>query len=1074
MNRHPSRLRHRLAGRSAALLLTGLTALPALASGWEQRLPASGSAAAQAVEVAAVPGARWLLVQRGDEVVLQREAAGQTLVAATTAFSSRLVALPDGGVLLSEDDPARVRRFDAQGQLVWQRAVAPLLILTDASGGSWLETLDDIQRLAPDGSVRAVLKPTTFAVVARTVVAEPAPLRYQRSLRAVDAASGDLLVGGSSQLDPSQGRARIARFDRSGQPRWEWTDGAFGIEFSAVATAPGGASCAAGRAPNGSRVVRLCFSASGQLRWSAEQELGPNSSTPVMAVAADGGVYALDLINRSSARLARLGSDGSSTWTQPLPAAISDACSAPGPGCSLHVDANGDATVLTAVNAASPRQRLIGYDSAGRLRYDRELPVSAVFSLARESNGHSVAVGAREAGVRRLFELDAQGGIVDDDIPVQTPLRPAARAVAAGANGDSYVVMAAAGTTSYRVNRVAADGRVVWNREYPGSFDLATAVASADRVCIAETQAVNGEPDNRVRCIAAADGSTLWLRTIEEPLNFRSRTPLPPSVFRLRADNSLALAYVYHGVQIYRADGLSQMRYPTDQLTPLADFNSADDSIVVERPAAQPATSNQGKLILRTDTGRVVYELDLATIGIQPLQMRLDDSDNLFVVGTETRTASDTYAWLVERDGSVRWKRRLDGIANATPFLHLADDVIVVERRTGNALVNAKVAIEVLRRENGSRRWRENFDADQADADPATRRVVVFAAGENRWDVRSFALDNGAEQSAATYVCAAERCNFAGTAAGDGIARFAASDWAGAREYPFGASIRVDQPGIGGAWGTYYGEGEGLVLDWLPHARLIFMPWFSYSRAGGIASGELRWYVAQATGIATGARSAALEIYEVTGGLFDLPSGRINRLAGTGTLEFSDCANGRLSYRFDSNFNAGAVGTLTLSRLSPATAPCELADGSVQPAPGARPPSKGFDARQSGSWFEPATGGQGLQLTVQPDGVFFAAWFTYDVADAADDSGKQHWLTLYGNLAQAVNGKIDLAVVQTVGGAFDRIPTRNRYIVGQASLQMHGCDRATLHYQFGSDELTGAFAGRSGDIELIKEGGCSP
>ena len=212
----------------------------------------------------------------------------------------------------------------------------------------------------------------------------------------------------------------------------------------------------------------------------------------------------------------------------------------------------------------------------------------------------------------------------------------------------------------------------------------------------------------------------------------------------------------------------------------------------------------------------------------------------------------------------------------------------------------------------------------------------------------------------------------------------------------------------------------------------------------------------------------------MTGGLFDLPSGRINRLAGTGTLEFSDCANGRLSYRFDSNFNAGAVGTLTLSRLSPATAPCELADGSVQPAPGARPPSKGFDARQSGSWFEPATGGQGLQLTVQPDGVFFAAWFTYDVADAADDSGKQHWLTLYGNLAQAVNGKIDLAVVQTVGGAFDRIPTRNRYIVGQASLQMHGCDRATLHYQFGSDELTGAFAGRSGDIELIKEGGCSP
>ncbi|MBL8300706.1 MAG: hypothetical protein JNN30_20390, partial [Rhodanobacteraceae bacterium] len=287
-------------------------------------------------------------------------------------------------------------------------------------------------------------------------------------------------------------------------------------------------------------------------------------------------------------------------------------------------------------------------------------------------------------------------------------------------------------------------------------------------------------------------------------------------------------------------------------------------------------------------------------------------------------------------------------------------------------------------------------------------------------------------------------------------------------------AIRVDQIGLNGAWGSHYGEGEGLILDWLPHARLIFMPWFTYSTTGGNEASQQRWYVAQAANVAAGARSAELEIYHVTGGAFDSAEPRQTTRVGSGTLRFSDCANGSLSYVFDPRYNDGAAGTITLSRLSPATQSCILADGSVQPAPAARPASKGFDARQSGSWYEPATGGQGMQLTVQPDGLFFAAWFAYDVAGAADDSGRQHWFTLQGDLAQAVNGRIDLAIVQSVGGAFDSRATRNRYIAGQATLQMQGCDRATLTYRFGDDERVGAFAGRSGELEMIKEGGCTP
>ena len=99
---------------------------------------------------------------------------------------------------------------------------------------------------------------------------------------------------------------------------------------------------------------------------------------------------------------------------------------------------------------------------------------------------------------------------------------------------------------------------------------------------------------------------------------------------------------------------------------------------------------------------------------------------------------------------------------------------------------------------------------------------------------------------------------------------------------------------------------------------------------------------------------------------------------------------------------------------------------------------------------------------------------SYDIASNADDNGRQHWFTLQGDLSQAVNGKIYLVIVQTVGGAFDSRATRNRYIAGQATLQMHGCDRATLTYRFNSDERVAAYVGRTGELEMITEGGCGP
>lgn len=1064
----------RHSGRLVTLVLSAFTAEAVVAASWDQTLPSSGSTAAQVVDVAAVNGARWLLVQRGDTTVLQRQAGEQTAVATTTAATSRLVAMPDGGVLLTESASNRVRRFDAQGQFVWQRNVSPLLVLTDAAGGSWIETVDDLQRLAADGSLRVRLTPTAFPVVARTVGEEPAPLRYQRPQRAVDAASGDLLIAGRSSTTPGQGAAQLARFDRQGRQRWAWTDTSGQLEFTAVATGFG-QSCAAARKADGSTVVRLCIGENGQPRWQTEQVLGPNSAIAVIALGQDGSVYSLDTVNRTGAQLTRVSASGAALWTQPLPAGIGDACAGPGAGCSLHVAANGRATVLTTtLSGAAQRLRLIGFGANGSPAYDRELPVTTVISLAREANGHILLIGAREAGVRRLVEVDAQGTVVVEDTQISTPLQIRARALAANAQGDTFVVSAADGTSSYRVRRITANGSVAWDLEYPGAFDLAQATATNDRVCVSEVQAVQGQPDNRVRCIAAADGRSIWSRTIEEPVNFRSRNPLPPSMFRLREDNHLVVSYLYNGVQLYDPSGASEIHVSTTERTPFGDFNNDGDSIVVERLASTPSTSDQGELIRRNRNGRIVYTLDLAAVGIQPQQVRIDDDENVYVVGKATQASSETFAWKIDSDGNVRWKRGLDDVVNPTSFLHLAGDSVVIERRSGTALVNARVALDVVRREGGNRRWRKVLNGDAADYDPSTHSVVVFGAGEGRWDLSSYSVENGGALGSTTIACPADDCRYGGTAALGGIGRVAGADRAAARRFDSDSAIRVDQTGLNGAWGSYYGEGEGLVLDWLPQARLIFMPWFTYSQAGGNETAQQRWYVAQAASVPADARSAELDIYYVTGGAFDSAEPRVTTRVGSGTLRFSDCANGSFRYTFDPRYNDGAAGTITLSRLSPATQPCILADGSVRPAPDARPASKGFDARQSGSWYEPATGGQGMQLTVQPDGVFFGAWFAYDIAGAADDSGRQHWFTLQGNLATAVNGKVDLIIVQTVGGAFDRRATRNRYIAGQATLQMHGCDRATLTYRFSDDERVGAFAGRTGELEMIKEGGCGP
>ena len=123
-----------------------------------------------------------------------------------------------------------------------------------------------------------------------------------------------------------------------------------------------------------------------------------------------------------------------------------------------------------------------------------------------------------------------------------------------------------------------------------------------------------------------------------------------------------------------------------------------------------------------------------------------------------------------------------------------------------------------------------------------------------------------------------------------------------------------------------------------------------------------------------------------------------------------------------------------------------------------------FDADQfalNGPWYNPATSGQGLQLTVYPDrggngvAALAGAWFTFD------DDGHPRWLAFQGDQTQAHGASFKLGLLAPSGGNFNAGPaTTPAPLVGSAELTFYDCGHATLQYQLDD--------GRSGTIAYVR------
>ena len=105
----------------------------------------------------------------------------------------------------------------------------------------------------------------------------------------------------------------------------------------------------------------------------------------------------------------------------------------------------------------------------------------------------------------------------------------------------------------------------------------------------------------------------------------------------------------------------------------------------------------------------------------------------------------------------------------------------------------------------------------------------------------------------------------------------------------------------------------------------------------------------------------------------------------------------------------------------------------------------------TGSWYEPATNGQGFEVEVFPDfvaagtGAVQVSWFTFDTVFGGAD--RQRWYTLSGYVMTG-QANASLTIYRNIDGNFNAPPITNGVAVGTATLSFDSCTSGQLSYAF--------------------------
>ena len=1053
---------------SALILLFMATALPAQAD-WRALAPQPDQELLSPYNyLVGAGGSLWSFSNDGVRLTL---ADGSTRVV-TREYYDRGQRLADGGALLYTN--CSLQRVDAQGRLGWSTpfASSPQTscygFAALASGAAWLNRGVQLDAFDAHGLQTATVTPRDNLSFASITMLP---------------SSGDVIAALNPKPQVGTGPALLARYNPRGATIWSWSSAA-PATLDHVTLGNDGAVLAVLNNAAEPGLLRLQrWSADGALSWS---QLLPTQDPEVHAIipAAGGESYVFTGEPRGTYAVAhnllRVARDGSIRWRQSISCWVLFARN------PVQLDADDGLNVRCGVGGLTQLLHWTANGSSTPL----DLPLGMTPTWVRRLDDGSLLALVNDGTRTRSFVI--RNGQVSahalDSAQQAAPVVLIAQHIAA--DGSSYIATRRAirvySDEEYTLSKFSASGARLWTVSRSDRFrntSRSVLTAGAGKVCIAEGSKATWRDAQELACFNDADGSPAWSAVLAPEAEALS--------VRILADGRVVAVT---GRFVSSSLGSALHRYSADG-QPLA--------IISDEDAQQASTDSAGRTTIVTKSSIVQYAFD------GTINYRVDRRPDVTQAYPQIATADDGSVWLTERgnlgerplralrpDGSTRWLVNPGVAVPSEEYTLVAtgDAVYLMLQSTRDTPAGLTESHLIkFSAADGAEQWRQisrnpisGYTGDGRFAlSPDGNHVLRIHAWRDRLRLQRLRSSDGQPEQERFVACDA-RClkpiellavdangtaraalNLLDTNAGT-TAAVLAIDHAGAP----GAPTRLDQPGIAGAWYSPYANGEGIVLDWLAAQRTLFGAWFTYTTRGGNDPAQLRWYTIQAGDIPANAASVQLPILETTGGNFDAGPPASPIRVGTAELSFDDCDGAILRYDFDAGHNDGVEGSITLSRLVAATADCIQADGSTRPGTGIRPPQGGFDARMSGTWFEEATSGQGLQFTIQPGGSFFAPWFTYDPQGQGNDPNREHWFTLQGNLATAQNGRADVLITQSLGGVFDRVPTYNGFAVGKATVTMTACDKSRVDYRFDDNELAGAYRGKRGTLELTKIGGC--
>jgi len=261
--------------------------------------------------------------------------------------------------------------------------------------------------------------------------------------------------------------------------------------------------------------------------------------------------------------------------------------------------------------------------------------------------------------------------------------------------------------------------------------------------------------------------------------------------------------------------------------------------------------------------------------------------------------------------------------------------------------------------------------------------------------------------------------------------------------------INLNQEGLTGAWYDQDLPGQGFQFSIVD--GLLFGAWYTYDGGSGGGPERQRWYslIANVPGEPT---QADITIYENTGGNFDAPPSTSASPVGTATLVFESCTSAHFAFAFDD----GRSGNIPLHNLLPNVECIETGVPEMPPS----------DFGDSGTWYDPTAGGQGMMFSINPAAErVFGGWYTYTPNGAGGGEEEQRWYSLQGRYIVG-HASMDVPIYVSTGGTFSDVGTVSTFSVGQATLTFLTCYTAKLDYTFDDGELDG----RSGTIPLVRLG----